>query len=249
MNDWLGVLLAGVATMIATGFGAIPVYLLGGRAQYWRPFLVGLAAGAMTVAAIAGLLLPAFDLGSTISVVGGAVVGALALVALSAVLHRRGRDRDIGDLRGADLRRAALIFGVLFAHSLPEGFAVGTAYAAPDKNISLFVIIAIALQNVPEGTAVAIPMNDAGLSFSRQFWVATATSLPQPVGAVIAFALVEQINSLLPASFGFAAGAMLVLVFVELVPDGFRRGTLTLASLGALVGALLLLALDLAIGV
>lgn len=247
MNDWLGVFLAGIVTMLATGLGAIPVYLLGSRAGHWRPFLVGIATGAMSVAAVAGLLIPGLDLGSAGAVAGGALVGIALLVLVRGALHRRGT--EVEALRGADLRRAMLIFGVLFAHSLPEGFAVGTAYAAPDRDISIFVIVAIALQNIPEGTAVAIPMNDAGLSRSRQFWVATATSLPQPFGAVIAFALVDQVTSLLPASFGFAAGAMLALVALELVPDGFRRGTSKLASLGALAGAALMLALDVAIGV
>jgi ZIP family zinc transporter len=246
VNAWLAVFLAGAATMFATGLGVIPVYLLGARAQYWRAVLVGVAVGAMLVAAVVGLLRPGLGLGSPTQVYGGALVGGLMFFAVRAALHRDGR---VTDLRGADLRRAALIFAVLFAHSLPEGFAVGTAYAAPDRNVSVFVILAIALQNIPEGTSVAIPMRDAGVGFWKQFWVATATSLPQPIGALIAFALVEQVSSLLPVSFGFAAGAMIVLVLVELVPDGFRRGTLLRASAGALAGALVILLLERAVPV
>jgi ZIP family zinc transporter len=246
LNEWLAVFLAGAATMIATGFGVIPVVLLGGRAAYWRPALVGLAVGAMTVASFIGLLRPGLQLGSPLEVFGGAAVGALLFFAVRGALRRH--DGNVTELRGADVRRAILIFSVLFAHSLPEGFAVGTAYAAPDKNVSLFVILAIALQNVPEGTSVAIPMQDAGIGFWRQFWVATGTSLPQPIGALIAFALVEQITGLLPISFGFAAGAMLVLVAIELVPDGFRRGTMLRAAAGTLVGALMILLLELAVG-
>jgi ZIP family zinc transporter len=69
---------------------------------------------------------------------------------------------------------------VLFVHSLPEGFAVGTAFASDRSGLSLFVILAIAIQNVPEGTSVAIPMAEAGLGRRRQFWAAVATSAPRP---------------------------------------------------------------------
>lgn len=246
VNDWIGVLLAGALTMFATGVGVVPVYLLGGRTQYWRPYLVGLAAGAMGVAAVIGLIAPGLDLGSPAEVFGGAAAGVLLFAALRLLL--RSHEKDVTSVRGADLSRAALIFAVLFVHSLPEGFAVGTAYAAPDRDISLFVIVAIALQNVPEGTSVAIPMRDAGVGFWKQFWVATATSLPQPIGAVIAFALVDLVTSLLPVSFGFAAGAMLLIVAAELIPDGFRRGTYARACAGALTGAAMIGLLELALG-
>ena len=113
---------------------------------------------------------------------------------------------------GPGARTSGLVFLVLFVHSLPEGFAVGTAFASDRAGLSLFVILAIAIQNIPEGTSVAIPMEEAGFSRTRQFWAAVATSAPQPVGALIAFVAVEQVSSLLPLSFAFAAGAMLALI-------------------------------------
>ena len=108
----------------------------------------------------------------------------------------------------------------------PKGLAIGTAYASDRAGLSLFVILAIGLQNIPEGTSVAIPMAAAGFSRAEQFWAAVLTSAPQPVGAVLAFLVVEQVQGLLPASFAFAAGAMLALVAFELVPQAFGRGPL-----------------------
>jgi ZIP family zinc transporter len=245
MSELLMVSLAGVATMLATGLGAVPVAILGHRAQDWRPWLCGLAIGAMTVAAVIGLLKPGLKLGTELQVYGGAVAGAVMFFALRGAL--RHHDASLGKLRGADVTRAIVIFSVLFAHSLPEGFAVGTAYAAPDKNVSVFVILAIALQNIPEGTSVAIPLEDAGVKFWKQFWIATGTSLPQPIGALIAFALVDQISSLLPVSFGFAAGAMLVLVAIEMVPQGFIRGSYRRAASGTLFGAAMIFLLEAAV--
>jgi ZIP family zinc transporter len=91
-------------------------------------------------------------------------------------------------------------------------------------------------------------MAAAGFSRSRQFWAAVATSAPQPVGAAIAFLLVEEIEALLPFSFGFAAGAMLALVLVELLPTALRENLLGAAT-GILIGGAGMLALSAALGV
>ena len=115
--------------------------------------------------------------------------------------------------------------------------------------MSLFVILAIALQNVPEGTSIALPMEAAGFSHRRQFWTAVLTSAPQPVGAVLAFLVVEPVRVLLPASFAFAAGAMLALVAFELVPQAFRATTWPRASAGAAAGAVAMLVVAALVGV
>jgi ZIP family zinc transporter len=201
----------------------------------------------MGVASIVGLLLPALDEGSA----AAAIAGLCAGVAFMALTRRAlsGRDVHVGRLRGAGVRRSVLVFSVLFVHSLPEGLAMGTAYASERARLGLFVILAIALQNVPEGTSVAIPMEAAGFGRGAQFWAAVGTSAPQPAGAVVAYVLVEQVTALLPFSFAFAAGAMLALVAVELVPQAFTRQTWRSAAAGASMGALLMLALSAALGV
>ena len=239
--------LAGTGTALATGLGAIPVSRLGDRAGALRPALWGMTVGLMSVASVLGLLLPALDEGSTASVLAGLGSGVLFLLASRRLLQ--GRDAHVGALRGAGVRRSLLVFGVLLVHSLPEGFAIGTAYASETEGLGLFVILAIALQNVPEGTSVAIPMEAAGFRPRQQFWAAVMTSAPQPFGALIAYALVEQIKSLLPISFAFAAGAMLALVAFELVPEAFRRGSMSTAVAGTLAGALLMLILAAVLGV
>jgi ZIP family zinc transporter len=240
----LGLILAASATALATGIGAIPVFFLGERAAALRPALIGLAAGVMAVASVVGLLLPGLDDGTPLEVGAGVLAGALFLGIVREYLdHSRFRDE-----RRRSSRTALLVFIVLLAHSLPEGFAIGTAYASDTAGLSLFVIVAIALQNIPEGTSVAIPMAAAGQSRSRQFWAAVATSAPQPVGAVIAFLLVEEITALLPISFGFAAGAMLTLVAVELAPQALRADA-RLGISGAVVGGLVMLGLSRALGV
>jgi ZIP family zinc transporter len=152
-------------------------------------------------------------------------------------------------LRSAGGRRSALVFLVLFVHSLPEGFAIGTAWASDREGLGLFIFLAIALQNIPEGTSVAIPMAAAGFGARQQFWAAVGTSVPQPIGAVVAFLLVDQITGLLPFSFAFAAGAMLALVIVELLPQAVASRRYAAATAGAIMGAALMLVLAAALGV
>jgi zinc transporter, ZIP family len=238
--------LAACGTALATGLGAVPVFLLGSRAAALAPALLGFAAGVMGVAAVAGLLIPAGEEGSTAEVVAGLLVGIAFLV-----IARRRFSPDAGFMghTGPGARTSALVFLVLLVHSLPEGLAVGTAFASDRAGLSLFVILAIAIQNIPEGTSVAIPMAEAGFGPGRQFWAAVATSAPQPVGALVAFFAVEEISALLPLSFAFAAGAMLALIVVEMLPSAFagRGRTGPLAGLAA--GALLMLALSLLLGV
>src|SRR5215218_10162259 len=152
MPDLLVLFLAACGTALATGLGAIPVWLLGTRAAALTPLLLGVA--------------------------------------------RRRLDHDSVFMgrSGPGARTSALVFAVLFVHSLPEGLAVGTAYASERVGLGLFVIVAIAIQNIPEGTSVAIPMETAGFGRARQFWAAVGTSAPQPVGAVVAYLAVEEVT-------------------------------------------------------
>lgn len=246
MPEILILLLAASGTAIATGIGAVPVFLLGERARALTPLLIGFAAGVMAVAAVAGLLLPAADEGSALELVAGLAVGVGFLAVVRSRFHP---DQGFMGRTGPGTRTSALVFLVLLVHSLPEGLAVGTAFASDREGLSLFVILAIAIQNVPEGTSVAIPMQEAGFSRGRQFWAAVATSLPQPLGAVLAFIAVEEVSALLPLSFAFAAGAMLALIVVEMLPKAYAGRDRLDPSAGLLGGAALMLGLSLLLGV
>jgi hypothetical protein len=132
----------------------------------------------MSVAAVVGLLLPALDEGEPGAVAAGLIVGLVFLLASRSLLE--GHHVHVGRLHGAGVRRAVLVFGVLLVHSLPEGFAIGAAFASDTEGLALFVILAIALENVPEGTSVAIPMESAG--FGRACSSGRRFSRARPAG-------------------------------------------------------------------
>ncbi len=240
-------LLAGSATALATGIGAVPVFMLGERSHVLRPALWGFAAGTMTVASVVGLLLPAADAGTFTEVASGVAIGVGFMLAARRFLNTH--DVHVGGIDGRRARSTVLVFSVLLVHSVPEGLAIGTAYASETAGLGLYVILAIALQNVPEGTSTAIPMEAAGFGRAQQFWAAVLTSAPQPVAAVVAFVAVEQVGALLPVSFGFAAGAMLALVAFEFVPQALTDARRGRAVLGAGAGAAVMLLLAALLGV
>lgn len=235
-------LAASVATVIATGLGAVPVFAWSAPSQAAQGAMLGTAAGVMGVAAISGLLIPGIDEGGAT----GTLVGVLVGVAFMLLVRRR-LATSTRITTGAR-RASVLIFVVLFAHSLPEGLAIGSAYASEAAGLGAFVVIAIAVQNVPEGTSIAIPMAAAGASATRQFWTAVASSVPQPLGAVLAYTMVQEVNALLPASFGFAAGAMAAVVVLQMVPDSLRLSR-NPALTGVLAGAISMLVLSGVLGI
>lgn len=212
-------------TALATGLGALPVYWLGSRVRALQPALWGVVIGVMTVASVQGLILPGLDEGDDGALWAGLAAGVVFLLVARRIVASRG----------------VLVIVVLFVHSLPEGLALGAAWASATVGLGVFVFLAIAIQNVPEGTAAAIGMRDDGAGLWRAFWAACLTSAPQPPGAVAAYGLVEATRSLLAPSFGFAAGAMLALVVVELVPEARRAHTAQAATAAVVSAALMVL--------
>lgn len=233
MTDTVALGLAATATVLATGLGAMLVVGLGAqRVGQAHAGLSGFAGGAMGVAAIVGLLVPGLANGERAEVSAGLAAGVLFLVVV-----RRGVYRRPGAGDGATDGRWLVVAIVLFVHSFPEGLAIGTAYGSQEAGLAWFVVVAIALQNVPEGTATAMPMQAAGRSPAAQVATAVLTSTPQLPGAFIAYALVDSVDALLPVSFGFAAGAMLALTVVDMVPDALAPRHRLQGVAGGAVGA------------
>jgi zinc transporter, ZIP family len=183
--------IAGLGTALACGLGAVPLFFAGKLLQAWKAALRGLAAGFMAVAAIEGLIRPALNSGGLGQTAVGLGIGTVFVLAMRWAMH--GRDVEVGGLRGAGVRQSALMFAVLFIHSVPEGMAMGAAQASGVQGLNVFVIAAIALQNIPEGTAIAIPMASSGFGKGAQFWGAVLTSIPQPIGAPLAYILVSKL--------------------------------------------------------
>ena len=240
----LAVFLAALATAAATGLGALPFVLVRRPERRWLGLANALASGFMIGASV-GLAYEGVAYGPE-RVALGAVAGA-AFIALTHRLLGHDRGMHFGALQGADALRALLIVGVMTLHSFTEGVGVGVAFGGGEA-LGLFIAIAIAVHNVPEGLAISLVLVPRGATVRRAAAWSVFSSLPQPLMAVPAYLFVETFEPFLPAGLGFAAGAMAWLVARELLPEALREsrpGTVaaTVVASAALMVAFQLLVL------
>jgi ZIP family zinc transporter len=271
-------LLVSTLVGLATGLGAIPT-LFGARVSHRTyDAALGLAGGIMVAASVFGLIIPGSEQGALSAVMVGVFLGGFGLLAGNRVLphlhteyHRRrghgGGEIDDGDDHGSDvefdgsdggsddaalddrLRRAALVGGAITLHNAPEGLAMGIAYASGLEEVAIVLAIVIALQNVPDGFAFAIPVAQSGVSTPKVFLYTTLSgTVPQVIGSVFGFALVGIAQGIFPVAAGFAAGAMLAVVLREMVPSSHGHGYADAATAAFLVGFVLLVVVDAAVG-
>ena len=213
--------------------------------------LLGFTAGVMLGATVFSLLVPALERGGAAEVLlgflaGGAVLGGLDVVIPHAHVRFREGARVPAEQRAAG-QRAVLLLAAMTIHNVPEGMAVGVAFAAGGPDLGIPLALAIGIQNVPEGFAAAAPLIPAGTSTRVAVAVAALTGMVEPPAALAGFAAVEFAGALLPAALGFAAGAMLYVIVDELIPESHAGGHERDATVALLLGFVLMVALDTAL--
>lgn len=237
-----------IAPGLATGLGGVGLLLLRRPTERGLDALLGFTAGVMLAATAFGLLVPALEIGSLGEVLAGFALGCACLLMLDAFLphaHSRLSEHGRGPLgEVAPERRARLLLSALTIHNIPEGLAVGAAFAAGGTDLGVPVALAIGIQNVPEGFAAAAPLLEAGAGRRRAAGVAALTGIVEPPAALLAFVSFELAGSLLPIGLAFAAGAMLYVVVDELIPESHGHGNERDASLALIAGFALMMALD-----
>jgi zinc transporter ZupT len=233
-----------LGTALATGLGVIPVMAV--RMDEKRPVALSSAIAAGFMLGASGGL---FYEGSRTAVVAtgsGALVG-VGFIFITKNLMGRKTDAHVGALRGARGATALLMIGVMTVHSLTEGIALGVSFAGAES-LGILIAVAIAIHNIPEGVAISLTLVPFGERARNAAAWSIFSSLPQPLMAVPAYLAVETFRPLLAAGLGFAGGAMVWMVFTQLLP-GSLGGRDRAMNLGAVVGsAVLMLALEFAIG-
>jgi ZIP family zinc transporter len=241
-----------LAPAAGTAVGGLAILAAGPRSDRALDLLLGFTAGVMLAATSFSLLVPALERGELWEVSIGFVLGGAVLAALDTWLphaHERFAEGGQADPRvAAPRRRAALLLSALTIHNVPEGMAVGVAFAAGGPELGVPIALAIGIQNVPEGFAAAAPLLAAGTPRRRAVGIAALTGAVEPPAALLAFAAVSLAGALLPFGLAFAAGAMLYVVVDELVPESHARGNERAATCAFLAGFALMLMLDNAFG-
>jgi zinc transporter ZupT len=214
----LTVFLYALATALATGLGALPFALVRRPARAWLGISNAIAAGLM-LAASAGLFREGVAYGVS-QVLAGAAFG-VGFILLTGRWLADDHGLRIGKLQGVDARKALLIVGVMTLHSVTEGVGLGVSFGG-GAALGVFITVAIAVHNIPEGLAISLVLVPRGESVSRAAAWSVFSSLPQPLLAVPAFLFVETFRPILPYGLGFAGGAMIWMVIAELVPDALE---------------------------
>jgi ZIP family zinc transporter len=238
-----GLILPGLATTLG-GLGVLAFPRPGERVLAG---LLGFTGGIMLAAAVFSLLVPALDLGSLAEVLGGFALGA-SVIAMLDLLVPHVHARFVERRPEAQGSRALLLLSALTIHNVPEGLAVGVAFAAGGTDLGLPVAIAIGVQNVPEGFAAAAPLIDTGSRRIAALAVAAATGVVEPPAALFGYGASELAAGILPLALAFAAGAMIYVVVDELIPESHARGHERIATAGLLVGFAVMMGLDNAFG-
>jgi zinc transporter, ZIP family len=228
MQEPVQVFLFALLTAVATGLGALPFVFVKSLTRRWLGASNALAAGLMLAASF-GLVYEGVD-HSLPRTLAGALIGLVFIVLVRKLLQRDEHPAVFAQMNDMDARKALLIVGVMTMHSFTEGIGVGVSFGGGIE-LGLFITLAIAVHNIPEGLAISLVLVPRGVAWSRAAFWSVFSSLPQPLMAVPAFVFVATFRPLLPYGLGFAAGAMIWMVFSELVPDALQEASGNLVAI------------------
>jgi ZIP family zinc transporter len=253
-------LAGGVVIALMNLFGASLVLVWRNPSERALDGALGFAAGVMLAASFTSLILPGIEAtpgGSPVPVLVGVLLGALALDRADVVVPHAhylltgNRRTDAADPPTAlpvdEERLASLVLFVLAItlHNMPEGLSVGVGFGSGDVENAIALMLAIGIQNIPEGLAVSVAAINAGLD--RRAYAAFAgiragvVEIPLAVFGAVAVTVAAGI---LPYAMGFAAGAMLFVISDEIIPETHASGHERVATLGLIVGVVVMLYLD-----
>ncbi len=251
---WQG-LAGGIVITFLNLLGALVVLLWRNPTRKALDTALGFAAGVMLTASFTSLILPGIEHGGLLPVLAGIVLGVVVLDRADAwVPHVHvlvtGRVRDDAAAGGRGGVAGVILFIVAITlHNMPEGLAVGVGFGGGALRDAITLMLAIGIQNIPEGLAVSVAARNAGMG---SLWYAAFTGIRAGLVeiplALLGAAAVTLVSPLLPYAMGFAAGGMLYVISDEIIPETHARGGERAATLGTMIGVLVMLTLDVALG-
>ena len=244
-------LIAALIMYAMTALGASCVFFSKRLNQTALTVFTGGAAGIMIAASFFSLLLPALEYESALppylTVSLGFLLGGGFIIFSDFALSRRELHvKALGD------KRNALLFFAVTLHNIPEGMAVGVAFAVAAGGTqavfsALLFAVGIAVQNFPEGACVAFPLRAKGMSRLKSFLFSQGSGAVEIPACVLGAVAAGFITGLMPWALAFSAGAMIAVVSSELIPECFA-GNKTVASLSIALGFACMMLLDVALG-
>ena len=262
--------LGGLFTWILTAIGASLVFFFKASNRKVLDMCLGFTGGVMIAASFWSLLSPAIatvekqqELGITTLPVWfapalGFLLGALFLYYLDKKIPHLHLFEKIENAEGpkTNLKKTELLVFAIALHNIPEGLAVGVAFGALASGLdigmemggAIALAIGMGMQNAPEGFAVSMPLRREGYSKFKSWWWGQLSAIVEPIFAVIGAAVVISVYPILPYALAFAAGAMIFIVVENVVPESHRGGNVDIASIGLILGFIVMMILDVSLG-
>ena len=225
-----------------------------------QKMLSGFAAGVMVAASVWSLLIPSMEMSANhgklafIPAAVGFCVGMIFLLILDKVIPHMHLDESEEGLK-SNLQKTTMMVLAVTLHNIPEGMAVGILYAGWASGSAqiteagaLTLALGIAIQNFPEGAIISMPLHSKGLSKGKSCLYGVLSGIVEPVAGFLTILLASQISSILPYFLSFAAGAMLFVVVEELVPEMSEGEHSNLGTIMFMLGFVLMMILDVALG-
>ena len=254
--------LAGCFTWGVTAAGASLVFLVRTVNQRLLDGMLGFAAGVMIAASVWSLLIPSIGMAEEagglpwVPAATGFAAGWIFLWVLDRGIPHLHIGLPVEKAEGpkSSFHRSTLLVIAITLHNIPEGLAIGVAFGAIAAGLpsaalagAVALTIGIAIQNFPEGLAISMPLRQEGMSKLRSFWVGQLSAVVEPLAAVAGAVAVLVARPLLPYALAFAAGAMFFVVVEEVIPESQLNGNEGPATLGFLIGFLVMMILDVAL--
>ncbi len=262
LNPILQALIATCFTWAMTAAGAGGAFFVRQVNQKVLDLMLGFAAGVMIAASYWSLLAPAIELSAEIggtppwlpAAVGFLLGGAFLRLVDYLLPHLHLDMQGAAEGLKTTWKRSVLLVLAITLHNFPEGLAVGVAFGAiyagyPSASLGAAIALAvgIGLQNLPEGLAVSMPLRREGLSRWRSFLFGQLSGAVEPFAVVLGASAVFLARLLLSYALAFAAGAMIYVVIEELVPESQSGGHSDIATVGSLLGFVIMMVLDVAL--
>lgn len=257
-----GIVIGLLLPFVGTTLGAAFVFLMKKRMPLLlQKGLTGFAAGVMVAASVWSLLIPSINMTgkegfeSIIPAIVGFMLGILFLLSLDVIIPHQHIDSKQSEGPKSHLSKTSKLVYAVTLHNIPEGMAVGVAFAAAMKESiympmsgAIALSLGIAIQNFPEGAIVSMPLRMAGNSRTKSFIMGTLSGVVEPIGAILTIMLVSVVLPVLPYLLAFAAGAMIYVVVEELIPETQEGKHSNIGTIGFAVGFLLMMVLDVLLG-
>lgn len=232
-------LLGSFLSAMATVLGVIPILFVKRLSELWKDVLVAFSAGIMVSAATFGLMPEAMRESGIIIVTLGLITGVLLLDLIESHIPHIDVENKPG-YTNMDAK-SLLVIIALFIHNIPEGLSTGFSYASEQASLGPMVALAIGAQNIPEGLILAIFLMNSRTSRRKALGIAALTGAMEMVSAVIGYFTASSVQNLVGYGLAFAAGAMLFVVYKELIPESHSHGYERQSTYSFIIGLLIML--------